>query len=154
MFRAHRLKARGMTGIFRMVMIDTALFDEPILDDVPFDDGAFFDDGAGWAGEYEVRCDAGAKAGDTTIVVNIGTANGPIVQGQILSHNDYPFVVTSIYNGELEVEMPLRADIPAGDMIRLQGRGLFEMVQPMTGNPTYGPGRISATTMELQEWLR
>jgi hypothetical protein len=135
-------------------MLDTAVFDEPDLVGIPFGDGALFDDGSGFADDYAVRCDEGASAGDTVVRVDMATATGPVSQGQILSHNDFPFAVVSVFGDELEIEMPLRRDIPAGDLIQLRGRGLFEMVQPMTGNPGYGPNRVSTAQMQLQEWLR
>ncbi len=154
-FRAHILRGRGMTGVFRITMLDRQVFCAPKKAAIQFSDGTLFADGTGFADEYTVRCDAGASRGDEVITVNMDTANGPISQGQVLSYDDFPFAVTSIIGSELEIEMPLRSDIPAGALIQLQGRGLFEMVSPMQGNPAYSARqRLTSASMQLQEWLR
>lgn len=154
MFRAHRLAGRGQTGIFRMTMVDRAVFDHGDHDTVLFGDDGLFSDGTGFAFDHIVQTAVAASAGDTEITVDMSTASAEIMQGQILSHNDWPFAVVSITDDVLRVEMPLRRDIPAGDVILLRGRGLFEMVEPMTGNPSYGPRRQVRSEFRLQEWLR
>jgi hypothetical protein len=153
LWRAHRLAARGMTGIFRVTMLDTAVFDVPNIA-TPFSDSATFSDGASFGGEYTVTCPSGAAAGANQITVDMATATGTIRQGQFLSHDDWPFCVTSILGDVLTIEMPLRRAIPAGALIRLQARGLFEMVEARTGNAAYGLNRFAETDMVLQEWLR
>ena len=153
-WRAQRLAGRGMTGIYRIVMRDSAVYATPCGGEIPFEDGTLFADGTGFESDYAVRCDAGASAGDTEIVVDMDSANGPIDQGQILSHGDWPFCVVAIDGGTLRIEMPLRRAIPAGDLIRLNGRGLFEMVEARTGNPVYNNTLVSRPEVMLQEWLR
>jgi hypothetical protein len=154
LWRAARLSARGLTGVFRMVMRDAAVYAPPCGEASTFDDGSTFSDGTGFAAEYTVRCDAGAALGATEIVVNMSTANGTIQIGQIMSHNDWPFSVIEIDGNTLRVEPPLRAAIPAGDTIRLEGRGWFEMVDARTGNPSYNSQMLAQPTFALQEWLR
>lgn len=153
-WRAHRLSARGMTGIFRLPMIDPAVFHHPDLDALPFSDDALFGDDTGFANELEVRCPDGAAAGATEIVVDLSTTTGTIRQGQIMSHGDWPFCVVSIDGGTLTIEPPLRRAIPAGDLILLRGRGLFEMVQARTGATGYDANHVAQTEFQLQEWLR
>jgi hypothetical protein len=153
-WRAIRLAARGMTGIFRIRMADYINQKLEPGDAVPFSDGAIFDDGTGFEAEYTVRCDAGAAAGATEIEVNLSTANDVLQVGQFLSHDDWPFAVVAIEDNVLRIEMPLRRAIPAGDLINLRGTGLFEMVAPMTGNPAYDNTLTSRPTFESQEWLR
>lgn len=154
LWRAHRLAARGMTGVFRVAMRDPATFDGDPLDAVTFSGDETFSDGTGFAGEYAVRTDTGAPAGATEIEVNLSTANGTIRAGQILSHNDWPFAVVAIDGNRLRVEMPLRRAIPAGDLIQLVGTGLFEMAAPRTGNLAYDARRWVDTEFQLREWLR
>ena len=124
LWRAARLAGRGMTGVFRMHMRDSAVYAPP-CGAATFLDGGLFSDDTGLAPEYSVRCDAGAALGATEIVVNMSTANGDIRIGQIMSYADWPFAVVEIEGDTLRIEPPLRVAIPAGDTIRLDGRGWF-----------------------------
>lgn len=153
-WRAHRLSARGMTGIFRLPMIDPAVYLHPDLDALPFSDGALFSDGTGFENEQAVLCPNGAAAGASEIVVDMDSTAGTIRQGQIMSHGDWPFAVTSISGNTLTIEMPLRRAIPANSLIKLRGRGLFEMVQARTGATGYDANHVAQTEFQLQEWLR
>lgn len=156
-YRAARLYARGMTGIFRVPMVDPVTA-QASYGSVPFSDGASFSDGTLFFDETVVSCVAAAEAGAETLVVDETAAPHPIRIGQILSHADWPFaVVARSGTGSevtLTVEMPLRAPIPAGAAIHFQGRGLFEMVEPRSGNPIYGLNRVAQPVLNLQEWLR
>ena len=152
-WRAHRLAARGQSGLFRMPLIDPAVF-SPEDYVLTFGDGVTFSDGAGFETEWAVRTDTGADRGDTTIRVVLASANGPIKQGQILSYADWPFAVVEINGDELRIEPPLRVDIPAGELIRLDGRGIFEMVNPMEGRLSYDANQWTTGNFQLQEWLR
>ena len=152
-WRAHRLAARGMTGLFRMTMSDPAVF-SPEEYNLLFADGASFSDGAGFEAEYAVRTDTGAARGDTSIRIVLDSANGPMRQGQIMSYADWPFAVVAIDGDTLTIEPPLRVDIPAGELIRLNGRGIFEMVSPMSGNLRYDANQWTTAGFQLQEWLR
>jgi hypothetical protein len=153
-WRAIRLAARGMTGIFRLRMADFLPTACVSGGGVTFAGGNTFDGGVLFQAEYTVRCDAGAAAGATEIEVVMASANDTIKVGQFLSHNDWPFAVVAIEGSTLRVEMPLRQAIPAGDLINLHGTGLFEMASAMTGNPAYGNTLVSRPTLDLQEWLR
>lgn len=153
-WRAARLAARGMTGIFRLRMVDYINHVPEPGPATPFSDDTTFDDGGGFAAEYTVRCDVGAPAGATEIEVVLSSANDTLQVGQFLSHDDWPFAVVAIEGNILRIEMPLRRAIPPGDLINLRGTGLFEMVTPMTGNPAYDASLASRPTLELQEWLR
>lgn len=153
-WRAHTLSARGMTGIFRLPMIDPAVYLHPDIDALPFSGGSRFSDGMGFENEQAVLCSSGAAAGATEIVVDMDSTAGTIRQGQIMSHDDWPFAVTWISGNTLTVEMPLRRAIPANSLINLRGRGLFEMVQARTGAMGYDANHAARTDMQLQEWLR
>lgn len=156
-YRAARWYARGMTGVFRVAMVDP-LAAVPVAGTVPFGDGASFAGGAEWYDESVIPAVAAAQAGDEQIVVDETDAPHPVRVGQIMSHEDRPFAVVwrsgSGSEVTLGVEMPLRAPIPAGSAIHFRGRGLFEMVEPRSGNPAYGLSRIAQPVLMLQEWLR
>jgi hypothetical protein len=157
-WRAHLHSARGMTGIFRVRMIDPAVNASTQGPAVPFDDDSLFDDGAGWDDWPVAPCPTGAAAGATSLVISEADVTHPVAVGQILSHGDWPFTVvarTELSGDlvELDVEMPLRAAIPAGDPVELVGAGLFEMVES-GGAPAYGLDRVSRPALRLQEWLR
>ena len=152
-WRSIQATARGMTGIYQISMTDPVGFNQPEYG-VTFEGGNTFDGGVTFEGEYTVRCDAGALAGASEVVVVAASASVPIVVGQILSHNHWPFMVTEISGNTLRVEPPLRAAIPAGDLINLRATGLFEMDKAMAGNPAYDGGRVAFTSLSLVEWLR
>lgn len=105
-----------------------------------------------------VPCPAGAAAGAVEIVVNETDAPSSIKVGQILSHADWPFVVTwRMDEGgglvRLGIEMPLRRAIPAGDPVSLVAYGLFELSgsSPRIG---YDWQLAVKDELSLQEWLR
>lgn len=157
-WRALRLAAMGLTGIYRVRMFDPGVSPIGCAPGVPFDDDTLFDDGAGWDDFPIVPCPSGAARGATQVVLDESDAPRPIAVGQILSHGDWPFSVLSradLGGGlvRLDVAMPLRAAIPAGDPVELMGAGLFELVERGAGL-TYGPGRTAFPELRLQEWLR
>lgn len=158
-WRAHRLAGRGMTAIFRITMLDVVTFSHPYQPAVPFDGGATFSDGTGWAAPHQAPCVGGAAVGDSEIVIDESNAIQPVVVGQILSYDDWPFAVTwreDLGGGEvrLGVEMPIRTLILDGGLIDLEGVGLFEAVEPRAANPAYDLNRVARTEMVIQEWLR
>lgn len=156
-YRAARIHARGLTGVFRVAMVDPVAA-QVSGGSVPFSDGASFSDGALFFDESVVSCVAAAEAGAETLVVDETAAPHPIRIGQIMSYADWPFMVVARSGTGAEVtltvQMPLRIAIPAGAAIHFQGRGLFEMVEPRSGNPAYGLNRVAQPVLNLQEWLR
>lgn len=158
-WRAHRWAGRGQTGIFRVQMTDTASLRVPPDRQTPFAGELLFDDASGWADLPQVRCIGGAAAGATEIVVSESTAPCPVRVGAIMSHDDWPFAVTwRMPEGgslvRLGVEMPLRRPVPANALIDMAAFGLFEMVEPRTGNAPYRSSRFSETEFQLQEVMR
>lgn len=156
-YRAARAYARGLTGVFRVAMCDP-LFARALTEAVPFGDGEPFSGGALFSAESIVPAVSAAARGAETLIVNETSAPHPIAVGQIMSYADWPFMVVSRAGSgasvTLTVEMPLRVAIPAGGAVHFRGRGLFEMIEPRSGNPVYGLGRVSRPTLTLQEWLR
>ena len=156
-YRAARYYGRGMAGVFRIQMRDP-LFSTSTASTVSFDDGAGFDDGALFADETMVFAVSAAAAGAESVVVDETGAPQVIRVGQILSYADWPFVVVARSGDSdaltLTVEPPLRVAIPEGGAIHFRGRGLFEMVNAGSGNPTYDIDRVSRPVLTLREWMR
>ncbi|MFN7003748.1 MAG: hypothetical protein ACK4NW_10005, partial [Roseinatronobacter sp.] len=147
-WRAHRWFGRGQTGIFRVQMTDSGSLSKPATAQVPWDGDAFFDDGAGFADLPFVRCVGGAPAGADEIVIDELTAPHPVRAGGIMSYDELPFAVSwRLPVGgtlvRLGIEMPLRRPIPADGLIDMAAFGLFEMVDPRTGNAPYRSSRFS-----------
>lgn len=158
-WRAHRWTGRGQTGIFRVQMTDSASLAMQPSGQVSWDGDVLFDDGAGFADLPQVSCVGGAAAGAGEIVIDEATAPHPVRVGALMSHNDLPFAVTwRMPEGgthvRLGIEMPLRRPIPADDLIDMAAFGLFEMVEPRSGNAPYRSSRFSETEFQLREVLR
>jgi len=157
-WRAMLLTLRGQTGILRVRMFDRAVSLATEGAPVGFDDGAFFDDGAGFDSFPVALALRDAPAGASVIDIDETGVAVPVAVGQILSHGDWPFAVTSrqpLGGGivRLGVAMPLRAAIPAGDPVDLIGAGLFELAET-GGVPAYGLDRVTRPALRLSEWLR
>lgn len=157
-WRAIRAAAQGRVGIYRLPMLDPVGID-PVnagSSDFFFDGGIGFDDRAGLVSDPVCFAAADASAGAEQIRVE-GPAVDPVI-GQIMSHNQWPFVVTWVAEVsagvfDLGVQMPLREAIAAGDPVKLQGEGLFEAVEGSMGRPSYGVTRLSQLTLNFREVL-
>lgn len=155
-WRAIRGAAQGRVGVYRIRMCDPVGFTDASLgDQIPYSNGLPHSTGAGF--EYAPICTASlaAAAGATELRVAAGVA--PNV-GQIMSHDDWPFLVTSVETVsagvyDLGVQMPLRAAIAAGDPINMQGTGLFEATDDTMGNPSYAAARVATVGLSFQEVL-
>lgn len=98
-------------------------------------------------------------AGSTFITVDITTEGVAPVLGQIMSHNDWPFLVTSVEQTSgniytIGVQMPLREAVTEGSQIKYIGTGLFEALTDTEGNPAYNDVGFSRPQFKLREWLR
>lgn len=160
-WRAHRWAGRGITGVYRLTMWDPVGHRGGGLPSGnPFSDAVSFSDGTAFENCYQVVTVGYAPAGASEIVIDETGAVAPVRVGQILSHDDWPFGVTSkMPEGQpglyrLTVEMPLRRAIDDGALIDLAATGLFELVDARSGNPRYGIDRTSRPSLQLQEWLR
>lgn len=166
-WRAMRATAQGRVGVFRLPLVDTAVFSlndvasgqQAIDNGLAFDNGKMFLGGKGWRYDpFVLMVDAAAAGADVIRVDAAAVGLAPRV-GQIMSQNDYPFLVAwvsqvddDIY--DLGIQMPLRAAISTGARVKMQGEGLFEMVEAGGGNPSYGLNRVSRPQMQFREWLR
>lgn len=162
-WRAHRWAARGQTGVFRVQMRDGGSLAVPPSGQTGFEGGILFADGTGWAALPQISCPQGAPAGADELIVDETEAPHPVRLGALLSHDDWPFAVTArqdLTEGPLAgltwlaIEMPLRRAIPPGGLIDMAAFGLFELVDPRSGNAAWRATRFSEFDVQLQEVLR
>ncbi|MGB1215864.1 MAG: hypothetical protein ACPG4X_21020 [Pikeienuella sp.] len=162
-WRALRARAQGRVGIYSIAMCDPAgyidvnagLFETGI----PFSNGEPFSTGFGWEYRPYFMAVSDYGPGATTIRVDVGPMNGAVpLEGQIMSHNDWPFIVDHVANVsgdiyDLAIQMPLRSTIAIDDRIDLMPRGRFEAIEDMMGNPAYGASRTSKIRLQFREVL-
>ena len=158
-WRAIRTQAQGRVGIYRMEMVDPIGFASSGLhpNGIPFSNGLPFSSGFGFAYIPSCRGVFAAARGATEIRIDAAGHVAPVVS-QIMSHNDWPFEVTwvSPVSGDvydLGIQMPLRGDIAAGDLINLRGVGRFETVDEGAANPAYDRRRVSKIQLSFREVL-
>lgn len=158
---------RGRARVLRVPMVDPLGFDPSeagatpadLSTGVSFDDGTRFDGGAGWAFDSFALASGAASRGDTALRVDVASCAGVAPKaGQIMSADDWPFVVTSVRPAggtlyDLTVEMPLRADIADGAVVLMEGVGRFEAVEEGMGAVAYGRSQTGDVTLSLQEVL-
>lgn len=158
-WRAVRAAAQGRAAVYRVPMVDPVGYSSPFLaSGIPWDNGQPFDTGAYWRFEPYCLAVTPAARGATTLTVDTSPTGDGIAIGQILSANDWPFVVTSVrgvtpQRQELTLQPPLREPIAAGARIDMQAHGLFEAVDDTTGMAAYRADRISKPVIQLREVL-
>lgn len=167
-WRAVRDAAQGRVKVFRVPMIDPLGFDPSevggtpgvMAGGVPFSSGASFASGFGWAFNAFATAVGAWPQGSETIRIDVASCAGRAPkQGQILSHDDWPFQVQSVLpvSGsvyEIGVAMPLRAAIPAGAPVLMEGVGRFEAVEEAMGAVVYDRSHFGTPQLALQEVLR
>ncbi|APE43417.1 hypothetical protein BOO69_08300 [Sulfitobacter alexandrii] len=166
-WRAVRASARGLVNLYRIRMCDpigsahsfAGATQATRKRGLPFATGRRFSTGWGFRFEPFVEAVGAALAGAETMRIEIPSGGIAPVVGQIMSHDDLPFMVTwiepiSADTFEIGIQMPLRRAIPAGAEIRMRGTGIFEATEEAMGLPAYGAGRTSTPRLLLQEWLR
>lgn len=164
-WRALRWSAQGRAGIYRLPMIDPAIFDreavlgaESATRGNPFSTGSYFSTASGfYAGPFVEAASAAAAGAEELRLTITDLALVPVV-GQIISADDLPMGVTYVVpqSGStylVGVQMPLRAAIAAGDIISLVGIGRFEVLTDMAGRAGYGLDRVSRPSIEFREVL-
>lgn len=159
-WRALRARGQGRRGIYIMEMCDPLGF-VPSLSyptGIPFSNDEPFSTGYGWAHNPAFVARRDAARGDTSVRVDASDEGITPVAGMILSHDDWPFIVTHVTHRsgniyDLDIQMPLRADVSRDDPIRLRPRGRFEVLEDTTGNPEYRASRVSRIKLEFREVL-
>lgn len=163
-WRAIRATARGRARIYRVPMVDPVGFDDYYdvertwhTNGKQFSTDVRFNTGFGFEYRPFVTCVGNTAAGTTEIVVNETSAVRPCNVGQIMSHDDYPFIITSRTpsgtNFRLTVEMPFRQAIPDGAIIFQYATGLFQAVTDTMGLPSYDANRLTRPQLQFTELL-
>ena len=165
-WRAVKTSARGRVNLYRVPIIDGISIDyadiPPQFEErgIPFDTRFRFDTGQGFEYQpYHIAKEFAPKGSSTLVVDTSPLPEKPPQIGQILSHDDLPFVVTEVLRVddttyELRVEMPLRSDVAAGNPIDLIPYGLFVMTTDRVGATQYGPNLFARPTLSFVEYLR
>lgn len=160
-WRAVMLSARGRVGVFRVPLMD-ALSYAPSLhghhpNGRPFSNDRRFSTGQGFAYVPFANVITGGAAGATELLVDDAGAHKPLRPGIFVSHDDWPYAVTSVVPEDgyklITVEMPLRAEIPSGSNLDLDARGLFVAETDTMGNPEYGKKLRATPRGQFKEWL-
>jgi hypothetical protein len=164
-WRAIRWQAQGRVGLYRVPMLDPAIFrpgmtapsPDWVGDGVPFAAGQRYSVGSGFDYVPWVAAAAAATACDTSVIVSVPDAQHLPRVGQILSHDDFPFGVAGVISlggGDYQLEVArLWSNIAVGDQISLIGTGLFELVSGDTGRPVYGNEMVATFSVQWQEVL-
>lgn len=165
-WRAIRAKAQGRKNLYRVPMVDPVGFNHGLAaeragvgsEGLPFSTGAYFSTGHGFSYDPAAVAVGGFARGADEIRLDTAAAGFFPVVGQIMSHDDRPFIVTEILEtSEAEctvgIQMPLRASIPDGAPVLMQGRGIFEAAEEGMGNPSYGVDLVSRVRLSFQEYL-
>ncbi|AKO96833.1 hypothetical protein MALG_01657 [Marinovum algicola DG 898] len=165
-WRAIRAEAQGLVGLYRVPMVDPVGYRPQAAAEaagiaatgVPFSTGEVFSHGQGFAFDPVALATAGFAAGAREITLDTATAGGFPKVGQILSHDDRPFMVTAILATSgtectIRIQLPLRADLPAGGRVQMQARGIFQAAEQQMGNPSYGRDQVSRVRLSFQEVL-
>lgn len=164
-WRALRWAAEGRAGIWRVPMIDFAIFNRGkvyggVLSEkgIPFATGQRFSSGYGFDISSEAITAAAASAGSTRVDIFLSDLALVPSPGQIISANDWPMGVVSVEDigagvHRLGIRMPLREAIASGDRVKLVGEGLFEVLEDMAGRATYGLNMVSTPSISFREVL-
>lgn len=162
-WRAIKSRLRGRVNVLRVPMIDPLGFDwiaaaGAQAAGVNFSTGQPFSTGAGF--EYTpVATAAQAYAvGATSIRIDISPTGIAPVVGQIMSWWDWPFAVESAVQvsatlWDLEIWLPLRAALPSGGLIRMEGVGLFEAPSDDMGDLAYDANQKAVVQTAFREWI-
>ncbi|QDC11282.1 hypothetical protein FHY55_19485 [Oceanicola sp. D3] len=163
-WRALRAEAQGMKNLYRLDIVDPLGFDALEFGvqasvGIPHSTGPLFSTGMGYAAVAVCLNVGAASQGATTLRIDVSPVGGRAPkQGQILSHADWPFLVTSVVDAgtdlyDVTIRMPLRAAIPDGAEIHMQAQGLFEIVEPQMGVLNYGRNHIALPSFSFREVL-
>ncbi|WIY25115.1 hypothetical protein [Parasedimentitalea psychrophila] len=156
-WRAIRAQAQGRVGIYRLTMVDPVGFATSAPSaGTSFEGGATFASGVGFASEP--ACFAAADAAAGAVQIRVENAEVAPVVGQIMSHKLWPFLVTWVSevspgSYDIGVQMPLRTAITAGDILKLEGEGLFEAVEDGMGQAGYNIDLVARLRLNFREVL-
>ena len=164
-WRAIRAAAQGRRHIYRIRMYDPQGFSLSETggteggSGTPFSEGQYFETGFGFEYNPFALAVGAHAAGAEEIRVDVSSCNDVAPkQGQIMSHNDWPFEVTWVQHVsgtvyDIGIQMPLRSAIADEDPVLMRGVGRFEAMDEGMGNPAYDPTRFSRPQLRFQEVL-
>ena len=164
-WRVVKAKMRGRVNILRVPLCDmhrtswrqlgiTVPHPDP---GIPHSDGTLHSDGTGYARELYFFAPAALEPGDDSIVFDAGDVRGALIPGQWFSHDDWPYLVTGIFDeaGGLTrytFEPPLRRAIPAGGIIKLAATALMAFTKDDEGKMSLDLGKRGTAVINLIEW--
>lgn len=162
--RALRALVQGRKNIWRIKLGDLAVFN-PTTEGFPagiyWDDDTSWDNDILWKYEPFFVLSVAASAGATKIIVDISGEGVVPKIGQIISCNDYPYIVTYVTvdpeNSNLVtlgIQTPLRESLPVNSEFKYIATGLFIAVTDTTGNPSYDGVGFSKPSFQFVEYLR
>jgi len=154
-WRAVRAHARGRLGLYKVTMPDWLIGvpgeGQPWYDGQPWGNDEFWESNPLWLFA------ANAPRGSSTIRVTVPEGMPAPQQGRIVSHNDWPTIITSVAEisaqWELTIARPLIEAAVSGDPLSLRPTGIFEAISDGTGNPAYDLDRVARPVMEFREYL-
>lgn len=161
---AIRDQAQGRANVFRLPMSHPLGFDWAgaagayAARGVPFDNGQRFSNGYGFAYSPIAIAVGDHAVGATEVTLDTAPTGVGVQVSQILSYDDWPFRVTAVLDVtgshcRVSIQMPLRAAMPDGAFVDMEGHGRFEAIDDQTGPANYGRGHMSRPVLALQEVL-
>jgi len=159
-WRAVNLQAQGRVGLYRIEMRDPIGFRIPgeSRKGNAFSNGAFFNTGVGVAFQPFGLAVGAVAAGSEQMRIDVSPTGIAPRQGQIMSHDDWPFAVTWVdhVSGDIYdvgLQMPLRTAIADDATINLRGHGLFEATDDLMGRAEYNINRVARPRLSFREVL-
>ncbi|TDR34661.1 hypothetical protein [Aquamicrobium defluvii] len=155
---------RGRINVLRVPLIDLCPVDLgiPGLDEwsishIPHSDDTPFSDGAYYAQEPTIVMPSLLEAGAEEMTVDTSSVNHVLEPGMWFSHDDWPYRVTGMWEGEggattFAFEPPLRRDIPEGHEVTLQATALMVFETDLEGRMPLERGRLITASVKLLEW--
>lgn len=157
-------QAQGRLGVFRLPINDPVGFNWKgaagalAANGAQLDNDQYLTTGNGIAYVPMALAVGSVSAGATEFRVDVSPCGIAPVDGQIMSADDWPFMVSWVQpvSGTLyDIGVQrLATSIEDGGVINMQGHGRFEMRDEGQGNAAYGPDRHSTPTLAVQEVLR
>ncbi len=161
-WRAIRAYTSGRALCYRIKMFDPVGYNPTaslVTNGVDWANNLPWANGLGWEYDPFVLAKGTVQAGAVQMQITIESGASAPVPGQIMSYDDWPFVVTWVKddgsnNYTIGVQMPIRTLIPNGAKIKLRASGLFLAREENMGLPDYGLSMTSMPTLFFEEYLR
>lgn len=162
-WRAIRAQAQGRLGVFKIAIVDPVGFGPAetgvaFPKGIPFSSGSFFSNGYGFNYTPQAVAANAANAGDTRMRLDMSLVGIAPKIGQIMSHNNWPFIVVSVSEVSTDIydiwlQMPLRSAVEVNDPVLMRGVGLFEATEDHMGHAQYGASYVTTVSLSFREVL-